>query len=438
MWFLGRKNKKGLPLRWNQIRLSHLLIAMLVISVGFWVVRQRIESYERKKAVQELDRFARTEFRGQSRGAWINAILGDDGRAGSLTKIGSNYLLEEGESGLFRLVRHFPSLESLQWDNGLTTDEVLHIDDAKNLRDLDLTSFDFRCEEVKAISRLKRLESLSLTSCVFQDGCFSQLDGLIALKHLTLDHPHGIRVSDLKVCESFGDLESITIVRCDFTGSGLLDWRSLRSLASVSIRECVIPDELTDAIATAPNLQSLQLGSSVFNAEKLQLSKKSTTLKKLSLQPSRSYDNSFWESIAQLEQLEELTLAWTYIDTRCLQLLSGSKSIRKLTLTYTSAIDPTVLSQFHHLSELRLYGTLFDSAFVGQLKNLPSLRRFHLGWNNLRLDDVKLLLRTMPQITYLDLFPQKQISQEMVQSLREEFPHVEIVDSRPWLAPSMH
>lgn len=440
MWFFGRKNEKGYSLRWNQIRLSHLLIAMLILSLGFWVARQRIDSHERKISVQELESFSGRFYHSGSRNWFVKAVLGDDGDAGSVREINLHIFFEESEKLAHPIpFRHFPELKILKWRNGYQGELLLHIDDAKNLSELELESYSLSSKEVEAISRLKRLESLSLTSGIDEDSCFSQLKGLTSLKRIELSYLNWLTVSDLKVCESFRDLESIAVVRTKFSGSGVLDWSSLSSLRSVSFERCEIPDEVMEAIATTPNLQSLNLAPCIYNSEKLlSLLTKCKTLKSLRLYQAKPFGDPIWESISQLDQLEELTLFESKIDPHALQVLSSAKSLRKLTLVDVAAIDPAILSQFHHLSELRLYGTPFDSAFVGQLKKLPSLRRFHLGGNNLRLDDVKLLLRTMPQITYLDLFPQKQFSQEMVQSLREEFPHVEIVDSRPWLAPSMH
>ncbi len=432
MWFLDRKDKKGLPLRWNQIRLSHLLIAMLILSLGFWVARQRIDSHERKISVQELESFSGRFYHSGSRNWFVKAVLGDDGDAGSVREINVHIFFEESEKLAHPIpFRHFPELKILKWRNGYQGELLLHIDDAKNLNELDLYSFPLSSKEVEAISRLKRLESLTLESCDFEDGCFSQLKGLASLKRLELSYLHWLTVSDLKVCESFRDLESIAVIRTNFSGSGVLDWSSLSSLRSVSFERCEIPDEVMEAIATTPNLQSLNLAPCIYNSEKLlSLLTKCKTLKSLRLYQAKPFGDPIWESISQLDQLEELTLFESKIDPQALQVLSSAKSLRKLTLVDVAAIDPAILSQFHHLSELRLFGKPFDSAFVGQLKDLPSLRRLHIGNNNLRLDDARLLLRTLPQITYVDLFPQEHISQEMLQPLRDEFPQVEFAESQ--------
>lgn len=440
MWLLGRKNEKGLSLRWNQIRLSHLLFAMLVISLGFWVVRQRIESHERKKAVQELERFSGQLYHSGSRNWFIKAILGDDGEAGTVSQIALHGIGEETNELVHPVpFRHFPELKILKFHYGYHGELLLHIDDAKNLSEFKLESYTLSSKEAEAISRLKRLETLSLTSCMDEDSCFSQLRGLTSLKQLELSYLRGLTVSDLKACESFRDLESITVVRTKFSGSSVLDWSSLRSLRSVSFERCDIPDEIIEAIATTPNLQSLNLDRCLFNAEKLLgLLTKCKTIKSLRLYQAKPFGDPIWESIAQLDQLEDLAIFESKIDSHALHVLSSAKSLRKLTFADVAAIDPAVLSQFHHLSELRLYGNTFDSTFIGQLKNLPSLRRFHLGGNNLRLDDVRLLLRTLPQITYADLLPQEYISEEMVKTLKEEFPQVEFANSSLWLSQSFH
>ncbi|MGV3606428.1 MAG: hypothetical protein ACO1RA_08460 [Planctomycetaceae bacterium] len=440
MWFFGRKKEKGLSLRWNQIRLRHLLVAMLVISVAFWVVRQRIESSERKKAVQKLEKFSSQFYHSGSRNRFIKAILGDDGEAGTVRQIVFYGMIGKSNELMHPIpFRYFPELKLLKLRQQYQGEILLHIDDAKNLSELELEFYSLNSKEVEAISRLKRLESLSLTSCINEDSCVSQLKGLTSLKRIELRYLNGLTVSDLKVCESCRDLESIAVVRTKFSGSGVLDWSSLKSLHSVSFERCEVSDEIMEAIATTPNLQSLNLDSCIYNAEKLLgLLTKCKSLKSLRLYQAKPFADPIWESIAQLDQLEDLTLFESKMDPHALQVLSSAKSLRKLTLIDVAAIDPAILSQFHQLSELQLYGTPFDSAFVGQLKNLPSLRRFHLGANNLRLDDVRLLLRTLPQITYVDLFPQEHISEKMVQTLREEFPQVKFAKSESWSGPTIY
>jgi N-acyl-D-aspartate/D-glutamate deacylase/Leucine-rich repeat (LRR) protein len=331
------------------------------------------------------------------------------------------------------------------------------------LTDLDLNDTRIRDEGMKALERLKHLQTLSLRDTLITDEGLKSITGLTELTALDL---YGVKMTDaglralsglhklrklnvlgaqitddgLDALARMTDLEELNLYRSEITNTGLEKLKRFPHLASLDLRYSRVTRGGVDSFLAAlprcrvdfqdsvprvaganagrPADRSLQaitewvkkMGGSV-DWPAVSLANTSVTdaqleylavlpLTRLDLETTQISDAGL-EFVSRMATLEELNLANTTTSDKSLAKLEKLSRLRKLILNNTYVQGPG-LAALVSLQELELAGTRVADVGLAELAGLQSLRHLRLDYTDIGDAGLK-HLEALPALRSLDL-----------------------------------
>lgn len=210
--------------------------------------------------------------------------------------------------GGFEFLSHLMNLTNLDLSgsNLLTDDVLVQIGRRSSLKSLDLTGCSYSSgSSLSPVGELTGLESLHLDLSSLAKIELTPLRHLTRLKHLTLQLPHGVAVTDLQALAHLQQLESLHVNLNDEGVKVVAKLKSLRFLRLVS-------EDLSHA-SLIPLRELPELTTLVWNT-------------------SDSYPGLGIKAISRLASLRTLDLGQAYLDDRSVVHLKGLRNLTTLTI----------------------------------------------------------------------------------------------------------
>lgn len=306
-------------------------------------------------------------------------------------------------AGLFHL-RKMTELESLNVQNVLYNSEgISHLVGMKQLKVLtisglvndvnalaELTSLEqlvpdhlpaMGDDEMEVLSRLNKLESLSITAKDYASDQFLQSIGKMrGLKKLVLGIQFGnIDPDALRHLSNLPQLEELLLTYKEL-GEATAHLAAIKSLKRLILSSSDSMDLEVEHLPPLPGLRSLTLDGGKLTDDGLKHVYRQTSLAHLDLMFNRRLSDAGLEPIDKLEDLKYLNLQGIPISGSGLAHLTKLKNLEELIL-YDTKVDDDSLEQLQALTKLRnlnLGKTAISDAGLVHLKKIGSLRYVNL------------------------------------------------------------
>lgn len=319
-------------------------------------------------AADDLERFRAlggaivpdTNRPGASARAWLGPkFAGDYGEGVSLLSESTKVILFDqskvGEKDLAHVdFNKFRELQRLSFNFcDVSGRFLLRIDRADSLRSISMMATKIGDEELGAMNKFAKLQSLYLNGCKITDKGLRLLR-LNSLRAISLDQTE---ISE-KVPEALDGCPHIQIISLNGTASSNRTCQMLagyKELASISLRRTSVTDEGLQFLASLKDLQFLSLDFNQLSDRGLRHLRACKKLNTLTIAHTEIAD----EGIKELVELplEELDLSSTKVTVRTLETVTGMKNLKMLKMNNCAGIDESSLNRLRAMRPgLRIEG----------------------------------------------------------------------------------
>jgi hypothetical protein len=222
------------------------------------------------------------------------------------------------------------------------------------------------------LGHISTLESLNVISTKFNDAWMPHIAKLTNLKTLRFTNNGPLTDAGMEQLAGLKNLESFSFVGTKITGKAYAKFDGFTKLIKVSHRGSSINDEgLKELCDHLPNLESISLAHAKFTDTGAPHLAKLTKLKGFEIGTSNATPACL-KHIQELP-LESLQLGEGFDKSEALPMITGIKTLKRLTLTNcktTTDDDLKLLATMNHLESLELGSPLLPD------ERLPLLQRF--------------------------------------------------------------
>ncbi|MEM7475542.1 MAG: hypothetical protein AAF483_11180 [Planctomycetota bacterium] len=328
----GQRKGQRRYLRLFRLRLIWLFALTALVAVSCLKIQNAKRNYE---ALQILEDEPCVAYK-MSQPTWLSRILpafAKDAFGGLLFQDVAqikNYQLEGCDSNVFfRATGQFSSLKSFECSFGdLRKRHFVEIAKNEELETLVLHGVTIASGSFQQISEFPRLQYLEVWGLgemegVFTASRFPRLDTL-ALEGIALSEETFAQISQLELC-------SLRIVDSELAQGSLKALGSMSSIEEMSLASIQITDEDCAQLAKLQQLRELDLaGSNVSDRGVEILCRSLTGLRSLDLKYCEHISDASADSLLQLTNLEEVTLARTSLSSAAITKLGLSLNLKKL------------------------------------------------------------------------------------------------------------
>ena len=230
------------------------------------------------------------------------------------------------------------------------------------------------------LGHISTLESLNIISTKFDDTWMPHIAKLKNLKTLRFTNNGVLTDSGMEQLAGLKNLESFSFVGTKITGMAYAKFVGFSKLLKVSHRGSSINDEgLKELCDHLPNLESISLAHAKFTDAGAVHLAKLTKLKGFEIGTSNATPASLKH--IQALPLESLQLGEGFDKSEALPMISGIKSLKRLTLTNcktTTDDDLKVLATMTHLESLELGSPLLPDERLPVLQGFAFLKELKL------------------------------------------------------------
>lgn len=204
---------------------------------------------------------------------------------------------------------------------------------------------------------------------------------------------------DLAALESLGELRSLKLSGTRVTDQGLSSLAPLTALQILDLSETTVTGSGLDAIVSHPQLWALSLREARISDQALATIGKLPSLTYLDLGYNLDLTDTGVASLADLKDLEVLSVSRTRLTDAGLSAISGLEKLRSLDVSGTQLSDAGTaqLAALKQLTKLSLAQTGITEASVDTLAQWPTLRELDLTSNKLTPDGLARLRAALPE-----------------------------------------
>ena len=396
----------------RRIRISvrGLLILVLVLGGAMgWIVTHvnRARHLTPVDAIQQAGGFVYYDFdEDEAWFSWPQWLLDRTGPEYLANVIEVNGDSDEPANGvgdeMLRAVAKLSRLERLSLNNhkAVTNAGLVHLQDLKNLRSLELSDTGVAGSGLSHLRGLSRLESLTLDRLPVSDRELGPLSELVNLKTLQL---RGVAITDAGLFHlaRLKNLERLDLDGVPITDAGLVHLAPLNRLNSVS---------LDDTQITGAGLSSLR------------------EMTQLSALHAVGAPIDTLEPIRHLTKVRTLILAGTKIDDAGLAPVAGFYELYYLALQYTSVGDAGLahIARLSNMKILHLHGTRISDDGLIHLAGLSRLESLSLSETAITDRGLKHLMG-LTSLKSIAIDSQAGVTTAGITSLQQALPAVRII-----------
>jgi hypothetical protein len=293
-----------------------------------------------------------------------------------------------------KIISGLPKLRSLRMGGGPVGDDFARaLANPCRIEEFGVSNTLMTVQGVNAICRAFRLKSLRIHGLQGSDDELQLLDLPEGLERLVLPQGSGrkvaknvSRLSAIKELEAYDSqvddealiaiskcktLESLDLSKSKVTLSLVLV-NELRSLTSLSLRECPLASDSLSNLGQLPELRSLTLCGYHVGPRDAQWLSQRASLERLVIDGRNCIDDDCVQAISGLPALKVLHLANSKVTDRGLRALSRMQSLQEVDLEGTNVTRKGVeeLRVLPQLREIRLLATNVDAAARDGLRRL--------------------------------------------------------------------
>jgi len=204
---------------------------------------------------------------------------------------------------------------------------------------------------------------------------------------------------DLAALESLSELQSLKLGGTRVTDQGLGSLAPLKALQILDLSETTVSGSGLDAIASHPQLWALSLREARISDQALATIGKLPSLRYLDLGYNLDLTDTGVASLADLKNLEVLSLSRTRLTDAGLSAISGFDKLRSLDVSGTQLSDAGIaqLAALKQLAKLSLAQTGITDASVDTLAQWTTLRELDLMSNKLTPESLARLRAALPE-----------------------------------------
>lgn len=237
------------------------------------------------------------------------------------------------DAAFFEHVGHITTLESLNIISTKFNDEWMpNIAKLKNLKTLRFTNNGKLTDAgMEQLAGLKNLESFSFVGTQITGKAYAKFDGFTKLTKVS---HRGSSINDeglKELCDHLPNLESISLAHAKFTDAGAPSLAKLTKLKGFEIGTPNATPACLKNIAGLP-LESLQLGEGFDKSEALPMITGIKSLKRLTLTNCKTTTDDDLRLLATMKQLESLELGSPSLPDERLPVLKGFAFLKELKL----------------------------------------------------------------------------------------------------------
>ena len=230
------------------------------------------------------------------------------------------------------------------------------------------------------LGHISTLESLNIISTKFDDTWMPHIAKLTNLKTLRFTNNGPLTDSGMEQLAGLKNLESFSFVGTKITGMAYAKFAGFSKLIKVSHRGSSINDEgLKELCDHLPNLESISLAHAKFTDAGAVHLAKLTKLKGFEIGTSNATPASLKH--IQALPLESLQLGEGFDKSEALPMITGIKTLKRLTLTNCKTTTDdylTVLATMTHLQSLELGSPLLPDERLPVLQGFAFLKELKL------------------------------------------------------------
>ena len=317
-------------------------------------------------------------------------------------------------------------------------------------RDLDtLRIADYRelCDaDVAKLVELTKLRTLALTNGGITDEAIKTI--VAAFPNLvSLDVSSNSRLTDASAREiaKLRELETLVLLLCDFGEFGMLHIAKLPKLRALDIRgnfkigngglrtlatsptlrslkhrSPAVMDEGIRALATARNMDNLEIQDFPITSQSGQYIRQMEKLTSLIIFRCENFDSSGVLELGGLK-LNRLTLRGLPIDDSAMEVFRELPTLRRLYLNELPSVSDSGMANLAHLKELEIldiWEVPITDKSLEVIARLPTLKTLMLRTTNVTDTGLELLL-TMPHLESVTLTGNARVAPATIQKLRE-------------------
>jgi hypothetical protein len=205
-------------------------------------------------------------------------------------------------------VLSLPNLESVSFSEvGISTESLERLAKCPQVKSLGLSKMNLTDADFRTLSALSQLQSLILRDVQLSSDGLVDLARLTELRRLVLDSAPELGDEHLAHLDAFHRLESLSLMRTDFSGMRLAELSFAPRLKRLELLGPKVTNESLQRCGTFPQLEDMQVGGTGLTDISLDFVAQQTALKKLSI-PSFTATPDGLNKLQALTQLQSLAL----------------------------------------------------------------------------------------------------------------------------------